>query len=434
MNANAPHPSRPCRVVLAGWYGATNFGDELLLGTIVGWVRAAGGTPVVLSVHPSHTRSTLGVEAVSFTDLAAIVEAMAGADLFVLGGGGLFQDYDVLDEASLSHFPARNATQYAQYFHLAAGLGLPTVALAQGVGPLRSDEARAVTAEVFRRADHVSLRDAESAALLTNLGVTRLAPVAPDPAWVALDGLPTVDLHGRFPEFAGKRILGINLRRWPFDADWEDSFVAAFREVLSGDWACLWIDFQRTPAPDGLGFVDDEIAPRMLYRLGGPGLHVRWDGATVAEGVAALAACDAVLAMRLHAVLIGHGAGRPVIALEYDGKVRVLGDELGVPHALRMPLADIPGRLRRAIESVTLAGAKPFTLSSMTRADLASAALEHRQVLWKAMAMAVEADGARTLEMPKLLHDWLQAEPDAAPRVLAALAHRRAEHPCGVPL
>ncbi len=434
MNAKAPRPSRPCRVVLAGWYGATNFGDELLLSTITGWVRAAGGAPVVLSVHPGHTRGALGVEAVSFTDLAAIVEAMAGADLFVLGGGGLFQGYDGLDSAALGRFPALNATLYAQYFHLAMGLGLPTVALAQGVGPLHSSGARAVTAEVFRRADHVSLRDAESAALLSNLGVTRLAPVAPDPAWIALDGLPAIDLHGRFPEFAGKHILGINLRHWPFDGHWEDSFVAAFRETLPGDWACLWIDFQRTPTSDGPGFADDEIAPRMLKRLGSRGLHVRWDGATVAEGAGALAACDAVLAMRLHGVLIGHGAGRPVIALEYDGKVRVLGDELGVPHAQRMPLADIPGRLRHAIESVTLPGAKPFTLSRVARTGLAAAALEHRQILRNAMAMAMGADGARTQEVPQLLDDWLQAEPSAAPRVLAALMRRRAEHPCGVPL
>jgi hypothetical protein len=83
---------------------------------------------------------------------------------------------------------------------------------------------------------------------------------------------------------------------------------------------------------------------------------------------------------------------------------------------------------------VTLPGAKPFILSRTARTDLASAALGHRQILWNAMAMAVEANPARTLAIPQLLHDWLLAEPAAAPRVLAALARRPAEHPCGVPL
>src|SRR5277367_4404021 len=58
--------SGSCRVVLAGWYGAANFGDELLLMTIAGWVRAAGGTAVALSVHPTYTHAALGIEAVPF--------------------------------------------------------------------------------------------------------------------------------------------------------------------------------------------------------------------------------------------------------------------------------------------------------------------------------------------------------------------------------
>jgi polysaccharide pyruvyl transferase WcaK-like protein len=406
--------SRSCRVLLAGWYGATNFGDELLLATIAGWVRAAGGTPLAISVHPRQTRATLGIEVVPFSDLASIIEAMASADLFVLGGGGLFQDYDGLDTAALGRFPALNATQY--------------------VGPLHSSGARTVTADVFRRADHVSLRDGESATLLRDIGVTRAAPVAPDPVWAAIEGLPQVSLHERFSQFCGKRILGVNLRHWPFDARWEDSFVAAFSGAVPDHWACLWIDFQRTPAPEGVGFVDDEIAPRMLDRLGGHGVHVRWDGDAVVDGAAALAACDAVLGMRLHGVLIGHGAGRPVVALEYDGKVRVLGDELGVPPALRMPLGEIPGRLRPAIESVTNADAQPFVLSRGARAGAVLGALDHRQVLWNAMAMAMRADTRQPPEMPQLLRDWLQHEPAAAPRALAAFARLRAGQKCSVAL
>jgi len=300
--------------------------------------------------------------------------------------------------------------------------------LAQGVGPLRRAEAQAAAAEVFRVADHVSLRDAESASLLREIGVMRVAPVAPDPAWIALEELPVVNLRERFPEFAGKRILGVNLRHWPFDAHWEDSFIAAFRDTLPPDWGCLWIDFQRTPAADGSGFIDHEIAPRMLERLGAQNLHVLWDGEAAAESAGALAACDAVLGMRLHGVLIGHGAGRPVVALEYDGKVRVLGDELGVPPAQRMALAEITESLGRGIESVTGAGAKPFILPRKQRAKLALDALKHRQILWDAMTIARGINVARKREVPQLLRNWLFQEPSAAPRVLAALAQPRAWH------
>ena len=120
---------RPLRVVLGGWYGAANLGDELLLGIIATWVREAGGVPVAISNHPPYTSAAHGIEAVGYGDLPAIVEAMAGADLFVLGGGGLFQDYDVFDLATLARFPAYTVSQYAQFLLLADELGLPTLAL-----------------------------------------------------------------------------------------------------------------------------------------------------------------------------------------------------------------------------------------------------------------------------------------------------------------
>jgi polysaccharide pyruvyl transferase CsaB len=417
--------ARACRVVIAGWYGATNLGDELLLTTIVGWVRAMGGTPTVISVNPAFTRAALGVEAVGFSDLAAIVEGMADADLFVLGGGGLFQDYDRLDTESLARFPALNATQYAQQFHLARELGLSTLALAQGVGPLRGPGAKVVVHDVFRLADDVSVRDVESADLLRDIGVDRELSVAPDPGWAGAKEIAAIDLRSMFPQFAGKRILGINLRRWPFDSAWEDQFVRAFHGALPPGWVCLWVDFQRTPNPTGAGFLDDEIASRMIERVKDDGTHVRFDGIGMADTLGALAACDAVLAMRLHAVLVGHGAGRPVVALEYDGKVGALGASLDVPVSQRLALPEIPLRMREALAAVTAPDRNAFVVSRQSFLHLADAALAHRELLWKSMAAATAAPRARPATMPPLLAQWLNAQPDALPRVTAALAQRR---------
>ena len=418
-------PSRPIRVVLAGWYGSANFGDEMLLATTADWVRDAGGTPIAISVHPNYTRKALGIDAVPYTGLAEIVEAMVDADLFVLGGGGLFQDYDRLDAQSMVRFPARDATQFAQFFHLAAQLGLPTVALAQGVGPLRADASREVAAAVFRDADRVSVRDTESAALLKAIGVTREIPVGADPAWAYGIRHADADLVALIPSLRGRKVLGINLRNWPFDESWESQFASAFAAAFPADWTSVWVDFQRTPTPDGSGFVDDEIASRMVARLRGQGDHVAYNPGTMQAALTTLGSCDAVLAMRFHAVLTGHRARKPVVAIEYDDKVRALGDALRIPGELRVPLHDIPGRLPRAIGALTGPGRNAFVVSAPTLESQLQSALVHRQILREAMVVASGNRLSRPPGLPPLLRQWLQYDPALSPRIMASLATAR---------
>src|SRR5207245_11562515 len=149
-----------------------------------------------------------------------------------------------------------------------------------------------------------------------------------------------------------------------------------------------WVDFQRTPAPDGSGFVDDEIASRMVARLRGQGDHVSYNSGSMQAALTALGSCDAVLAMRFHAVLTGHRARKPVVAIEYDDKVRALGDELRIPGELRVPLHDIPGRLPGAIGALTGPGRNAFVVSSSTLESQLQSALVHRQILREAMEVA----------------------------------------------
>lgn len=422
--AAAPDLARGCRVVLAGWYGAANLGDELILSVFVDWVREAGGVPRVISVHPHFTAAMLDVETASYTSLADVVEAVAQADLLVLGGGGLFQDYDVFDRPSLARFPARNVSQFAQFFLLAAELGVATAVLGQGVGPLRNADAREITAEVFTRADVCSVRDGESAQLLQAIGVKRSVSIAPDPAWHFALPAPSTDLAARFSELEGLRVMAIVLRDWPFDAHWEEDFVAAFRHALPAGWACLWLDFSRTPSADPDTVQGSEIAHRLIPKLADGRVHAVWQGMRVDEAASWIASCDAMVAMRLHAALLGHLAGLPVVALEYDDKVRVLGDELRIPASQRMPLAEIGERLPPALRRVCGVDGSPYRVDVSVRDELGRSARAHRDLLWQAMGTAARANREAPPATP-LLSRWIAADAQAAGRVTAALARRR---------
>jgi polysaccharide pyruvyl transferase CsaB len=410
------------RVVIGGWYGAANLGDEMILGAFLEWIREADGVPTVISVNPHYTRGMHDVNAVGYNDLPAIVEAVAAADLLLLGGGGLFQDYDVFDARSLARFPAANVSQFAQFLFLADELGVDTAVLAQGVGPLRGDEARAVAAEVFQRAGTSSVRDEESALLLRAIAVERPVAIAPDPAWT-LRTTP-IEPASRYPALAGRPVMALVLRDWPFDRRWEDAFVAAYDDALPRDWGCLWLDFSRAPDAVLERPLYDEIAPRLAARL--PRLtHVVWDGMRLQDAAALIAGSDALIAMRLHGVLLGHLAALPVVALEYDGKVKALGDALGVPAALRMPLEEIAERLPDALRAVCGSERRSvYRLDAGTRARLADDALAHRALLWQAMAAAPRASRKRA-RRESLLAGWMSGEDDdARRRIVAALVGR----------
>jgi len=289
------------RVVIGGWYGAANLGDELLLRVIADWVHEAGGTLIAISNAPEHTRTTHGIQSVAHDDLPALVEALGEADLFTFGGGGLLHDYFGLDRASLSRFPAHNATQFAQHLFIADELGLPTLALAQGVGPLTSEEAREIGRDVFTRASGVSLRDWTSAALLREIGVTRELLVAPDPVWAWTQGRERGALHSlseRFPVLEGRRVMAVIPREWPVDAHWEAQFVDILRGAIPEHWAVLWLDFQRDPRTPVEASSD--IAQRMIASLGDGRIHVVWNGNEASEAFDLIAQCDACVAMRLH--------------------------------------------------------------------------------------------------------------------------------------
>ena len=70
-------PGRPT-VVVAGYYGAANAGDELILRAIAGRLARAGVQPVVAAQSPSAVARTHGLPAFARVDVA-LAEAVVRA-------------------------------------------------------------------------------------------------------------------------------------------------------------------------------------------------------------------------------------------------------------------------------------------------------------------------------------------------------------------
>lgn len=198
------------RVVVSGYYGFGNTGDEAVLRGLITALRRAGSVEItVLSGNPQETQALHGVEAVDRYSLAAIWKAFRRADLVISGGGGLLQD----------RTSARSSLYYLAVIVLAAAAGKPVYVYGQGVGPLRRRWLRRAAGAVLRRARGIGVRDEASRELLEACGIpASCVHVTADAAFALETPDPeqtkqALEAIGVAP---GEPLIGV-VWRWPLD-------------------------------------------------------------------------------------------------------------------------------------------------------------------------------------------------------------------------
>jgi polysaccharide pyruvyl transferase CsaB len=301
------------RIVISGYYGFGNVGDEAVLSAILAAFRERLPTAriTVLSANPTSTRRTHNVHAIPRTGLR-LLGTLAGADLFVSGGGSLFQDAT----------SARSALYYLGLLALAVVLSRRTMVYAQGIGPLRRGWIRRVARGVLGRTDLITVRDDDSLRRLRELGVRGSVYVVADPAF-ALD--PAPDVHIR--ELLGPRgapRIGVAMRPWGDNA-YAEALIEALRAVRERTGAQI-IVFAFHPSRDMAicRAAADALGARVVADL-----HPR-------EMLAAVATLDLLVGVRLHALIAAIRAGVPAVGVSYDPKVDGLFRRTGIGHLVAM--------------------------------------------------------------------------------------------------
>ena len=269
------------RVLLSGYYGFGNVGDEAILAALTAGLRQRGHEVEVLSADPGATRRTLDVAATH--RLTGLPWALARADALVSGGGGLLQDAT----------SRRSLRYYLGVIRAARATGLRTVVYGQSIGPL-SPRGRTATARALHGLP-VAVRDEASRTLLAQADVAsaRVADAAlalPRPERLGGAGLLLVPRAG----VAGAREALARLAR-AAAADGTAVRVAALQPGADVDEAR-----RIAAAADGAEVLG----------LAGP------DAA-----LAACAAADAVVSVRLHGLILAARAGTPHLGIGYDPKV-----------------------------------------------------------------------------------------------------------------
>lgn len=152
------------RVVLSGYYGFHNSGDEAILDSLVKQLRFVDPEVhiTVLSNDPVNTSKNLGVDAVSRKSPFGMIRAISRSDLLINGGGSLFQD-----ETS-----GRSLLYYVLMMRIARWLGKKTASVSCGVGPIHSLRNRRLVKREIEKSEFTTLRDPDSYVYLKRMGTT----------------------------------------------------------------------------------------------------------------------------------------------------------------------------------------------------------------------------------------------------------------------
>lgn len=292
------------RLLLAGYFGCGNLGDDALLLAMVG--AATSHSFQVLTASQESMMRKYGLPGVPRKDFGAIGHALESCDALVFPGGSIFQD--VTSTAS--------ALYYSKLVGMAKKKGKKVVMLGQGIGPLNSFFGKRAAMGAFAAADAIAVRDPESERTLRTLGHRGRVEVTADLAWL----LPPQGKAGEAFGVAASKTVGIAPRPWGKGNATAEVFAETARALSQRGFMPVFIEMDHVS--------DGPLLSEIGKRLGGKAPEIKNldSPRTVQQRMARM---DAVIAMRLHAGILAALEGVPTYLVSYDPKVSALAPALG---------------------------------------------------------------------------------------------------------
>lgn len=320
LRRHARPPAARDGAVICGAYGRGNAGDDAILEAILEEMRSIDpDMPVtVISKNPRATRLSYRVRAVSRVDLPSWLGAMRRAKLYINGGGSLIQDVT----------SRRSLWFYLMNIRAAKWAGCKVQMYGCGIGPVTRENHRKLAAKTLNRnVDVITLREPDSLAELRSMGVDKPEiRLTADPALTLYPAVEektdSVLLRAGIPPRG--RYLCFALRPWTGFPEKAPVFGAAARYA--------WERYGLTPVFTAVEKGQDPAAARLAAQnLGGTPHYFLDDAGAAGTIIGALSRMEAVVSMRLHALIFAAGQGIPLAGVVYDPKVssflRYIGQE-----------------------------------------------------------------------------------------------------------
>lgn len=347
------------KVLISGYYGYGNIGDEAILAVMLEELRARWPDLeqiVVLSGPDRTVARGEGVRGIGRWNPFQFSRELRDTDAFMSGGGGLIQD--------------QTSTRSACYYLggiSAASRRCPTFLVGQGIGPLGNRLAHIWARRLLPRVEMAMVRDEVSRRLLRRWGLPRdrillggdlalllwprwEAVRCSSPSWVE-PSCPGQGVGGKVGRGADDD-RGSRGQPSGEEGDRRGRAVSERAGADLGDRPCVAVSLKgrlSRPMRQAMASQLDRVSEQQDVRIVFVALHPREDketmeavadrmarpamvldpsGVSHEEVIRCLGAAVAVIGMRLHALIFSTLVGRPFIAISDDLKVRAYLREL----------------------------------------------------------------------------------------------------------
>lgn len=301
----------PYDIVLSGYYGYNNSGDDALLTALLRGLKQADPDIdlLILSARSFDTAKRFGVDARNRFSPFSVYKSLKQSRMLVNGGGNLIQD--ITSTQSLWY--------YLAVICLAKKLGKKVCMLANGIGPLVHEYNAKAAMKVLSTVDLITLRDHESCDYLKERIPNRTFEWTSDLAFLLeSDGTLAPDVAALI---SNQPYYVVAVRNWKTaKSDFAESLAAAFDRIYEQQGILpLLLPMQYKE--------DGKLSRKIASLMQSPSVVI--DRMLDINSILTLiSGARMTLGMRLHALIYSAVCKIPFAGLIYDGKVKSFTDDM----------------------------------------------------------------------------------------------------------
>ncbi len=284
------------KIVICGYYGYANAGDEIILRQLVKGIKNKLPEMALSVLTRPGEKKKRGYRNVNRYNPLKIFLEIRSASALMMGGGSLFQDKSGVFSI------------YYYFLIIIFGwlLGKKVIIFNQGIGPIGNSFNRYISLFIFRLPDIIIVRDEHSFKYLQKFKYLREKIfLGADPVF----SLKPVTAR----DYSGRNKVAVSLRRWK-NFYLNKSAVEIKKELKKYGYETLFLNMHRSydsPAC-GAGYNTACKNEKEVFSM--------------------LRESRALVGMRLHSLMLGALAGLPMVGVSYDPKVESFCRYMEIPY------------------------------------------------------------------------------------------------------